>query len=304
LIHYVEKGHGKPILFLHGNPTWSYIWRNVLPCVAQKTGRRAIAIDLLGMGRSDKPVLDYTPQLHTGILSKFIRALDLEDVILVGHDWGGAIMTGYAVDHPGKVDGLIFLETFAWKLEFSDFGFIEPIIRLARSPQGQDLMVNNKTWYVENLIKPGVLNQAFFTDEVFARYLEPFPTPESRTAMAKFPLLIPVLGDPQTLRVSLDYFAHIEVKRAVLREKALLLIRATPGSLVSDLSFNKFQSFASKLPGFDIREFGPGIHPLQEDNPAKVVALISDWVREKGLAGRHHGCGPAAHRCADDFVDR
>jgi haloalkane dehalogenase len=287
-IHYVEEGRhsDKPIIFIHGNPTWSYIWRNIIPGVAKKTHRRVIAIDLLGMGRSDKPVLDYTPQLHTEILRKFIEKLGLDNIILVGHDWGGAIMTGYAVNYPWKVEGLVFMETFAWKFEASDFGIFEPIFRLARSPEGQDLLVNHPTWYVDNLIKPGVLNTTFFTDEVFSRYLEPFPTPESRTAMAKFPLLIPFLGDPQTLQVSLDYFNDIEVKRAVLANKEFLLIRGNPGTLISDLSFNKFQAFASVLPNFEIKDFGPGLHPLQEDNPAKVVCLISNWIWEKELSGR------------------
>ena len=156
-IHYIEEGRGKPILFLHGNPTWSYIWRNIIPGVAKGTKRRVIALDLLGFGKSDKPDLDYTPQMHRDIVSKFIHKLRLHDVILVGHDWGGPIMTGYAVKEPWNVEGLAFVDSFAWKMEYSDFGFIEPIMRLSRTEIGQDLLLNDRTWFVENLIKPGVL---------------------------------------------------------------------------------------------------------------------------------------------------
>ena len=129
------------------------LWRNVLPGVAKKTHRRVIAIDLLGFGRSDKPDLDYTPQLHVDVLRKFIEALGLSDVVLVGHDWGGAIAVGYAVNNPWKVEGLVIFEFAAWKIAYSDFGPLESFLRLPRSPEGRDLIVNDPTWFVERRAK-------------------------------------------------------------------------------------------------------------------------------------------------------
>jgi len=286
-IHYVEEGRGKPIIFVHGNPTWSYIWRNVLKGVAENTNRRVIALDLLGMGKSDKPNLNYTPQLHRKVLKRFIRKLGLRDVILVGHDWGGPIMTGYAVKNSWNVEGLIFVDSFAWKMEYSDFGFIEPIMRLSRTPEGQDLLLNDPSWFAENLIKPGVLNQDFFTDEILNNYLEPFKQPGSRTAMAKFPRLIPIIDDPDSLPVSLRYFDHIEKNLWSLSHTPLVWIKGTPGSLLSAESFDKFEKLREQLPQAEVLEFGPGIHPLMEDNPKKIVELISDWVSYNGLNGRH-----------------
>ena len=280
-IHYVEEGKGKPIVFIHGNPTWSYIWRNVLKGVALKTNRRVIAIDLLGMGLSDKPKLDYTPQIHRAVLTKFIRKLKLKDVFLVGHDWGGPIMTGYAVRNPANVKGLIYVDSFAWKMEYSDFGFIEPIIRLSRTAEGQDLMLNDRSWYAENLIKPGVLNQEFFTDEILENYLKPFAEPGSRTAMAKFPLLIPIIDDPNSIQESLSYFDNIEHNLWSLSFTPMVWVKGTPGSLLSDESFDKFERLRRRLPHVEILEFGPGIHPLMEDNPRRVVDLVSKWVNEK-----------------------
>lgn len=286
-IHYVEEGHGKPILFVHGNPTWSYIWRNVFPCVAHATGRRAVAIDLLGLGKSDKPNLDYTLQLHERILTKFIDRLHLDDVILVGQDWGGPLMTHYAVDHPRNVEALVLLETFAWKLQYSDFGFFAPFVQLGRSPAGQDLLVNNPTWFVENFIQLGVIHQENFTEEVFQSYLQRLPTPESRVAMAKFPKLIPITDDPDTLQSSLDFFTEIENGLRRLRHADVLIAKADPGNLISADSWNKVLAFQAQLPQTEIREVGPGVHPVQEDSPKGISRVISRWICDKGLGKRH-----------------
>lgn len=288
-IHYVEKGHGKPVLFIHGNPTWSYIWRNIFPQVAKSTKRRAIAVDLLGLGRSDKPQLDYTVQLHERILTKFIKKLGLKDVILVGQDWGGPLMTHYAVHHPDNVDGLILLETFAWKLHYADFGYFAPYVQFARSPEGQNLMINDPTWFVENFIKLGVINKEHFTDEVFQSYLQVLPTPQSRVAMAKFPRLIPIVDDPNTLQSSLDFFTEIENGLHRLRHVAVLIVKAEPGNLISADSWGKVEAFRAQLPQTDIRSMGPGVHPVQEDNPDSIASVMSSWIWEKGLGGRQHG---------------
>src|SRR5688500_13925507 len=88
-IHYIEAGRGEPIVFIHGNPTSSYVWRNVLSEVARLTGKRCIAIDLLGFGGSDKPKVRYTGGLHAAIVAGFIKSLQLQNVILVAEDWGG-----------------------------------------------------------------------------------------------------------------------------------------------------------------------------------------------------------------------
>jgi haloalkane dehalogenase len=89
-IHYIEEGNGQPVLFIHGNPTSSYVYRNVIPAVAEATNRRCLAIDLLGFGKSDKPTnIDYTLPLFTEIISSFIEELRLRDIILVAEDWGG-----------------------------------------------------------------------------------------------------------------------------------------------------------------------------------------------------------------------
>src|SRR5258705_12192099 len=95
-IHYVEQGQGEPILFLHGNPTSSYLWRNIIPAVANGSGRRAIAVDLLGFGKSEKPDgIEYSLKLHAEIVSGVIQNLNLKNLILVADDWGGPLAAYY-----------------------------------------------------------------------------------------------------------------------------------------------------------------------------------------------------------------
>ena len=146
-----------------------------------------------------------------------------------------------------------------------------------------------------NLIRPAILNQQFLTAEVLARYLEPFPTPSSRTAMVKFFEMNPYMDDPKTPQASLDYFDDIDAKRVALLNKALLLIRADPGFVISEMTFHRFRTFASVLPGFEIRTFGPGLHFLQEENPTKLVKLISDWAWAHGLTLRHDAKSTQSH---------
>ena len=105
---YLEVGQGKPVVYIHGNPTSSYLWRNVMPYAAKE--HRNIAIDLIGMGASDKPDIAYSFADHYRYVSGFIEALGLKQVTLVGHDWGAALAWEYARRNPGNVSGLAFME--------------------------------------------------------------------------------------------------------------------------------------------------------------------------------------------------
>jgi len=107
-MHYVETGEGDPIIFLHGNPTSSYLWRNILPFSARYG--RSIAVDLIGMGQSDKPDINYTFDDHYAYLKTFINHLGLNNITLVVHDWGAALGFNYARQHPNKVKAIAFME--------------------------------------------------------------------------------------------------------------------------------------------------------------------------------------------------
>ena len=118
-IHYVEEGTGDPILFLHGNPTSCYLWRNVMPHLASDA--RCLAMDLVGMGRSDKPALDYRLVDHARYVDKFIAALGLERLTLVLHDWGSALGFHYARRHEANVKGVAFMEAIVRPLTWDEW---------------------------------------------------------------------------------------------------------------------------------------------------------------------------------------
>ena len=118
-MHYVESGEGRPFLFLHGNPTSSYLWRNITPHLDSHC--RCIAVDLIGMGKSDKPDLDYTFLDHYRYLKCFIDKLDLKDIILVVHDWGSGLGFHYSVEHPDNIRGIVFMEAIVRPMKWSQF---------------------------------------------------------------------------------------------------------------------------------------------------------------------------------------
>ncbi len=109
-MHYVDEGEGPPFLFLHGNSTWSYMWRNVIPHLKQRG--RCIAPDLIGFGKSDKPDIPYRYFDHYAYIEEFINKLGLKDIVVVLHDWGGGLGFNYAMHHPEHIKGLVFIETF------------------------------------------------------------------------------------------------------------------------------------------------------------------------------------------------
>ena len=280
-IHYVEEGSGDPILFFHGNPTSSYLWRNVFPKVAKETGRRAIAFDLLGFGKSQKPTnIDYTLKLHAEIVEGFISNLKLKNLVLVGDDWGGSLATYYAIHHKENVQGLGLMETFLWPMTYQDD--FEPKLRtpfkMMRSPLG---FVFVQVFNI--MIKKLIPQHCPISKESLDYYINSFPTIRSRNAMGAFPKLLPVEGNP---KASFEFF--MEIQNALPRIKfPVLWIKATPGVIPSDdypPSLKKFEDVKKKIPHMVIKPFGTGHHFLAEENPEKVSQILVDWMKETRLA--------------------
>ncbi len=275
-IHYVETGVGDPVLFIHGNPTSSYLWRNVFPRVARDLGMRGIAIDLLGFGKSDKRnEVNYTIRLHADIVEAFIEKLDLKKVLLVLHDWGGPIGVSYAVNHPENVQGLALMETFVWPLAWKDFGRFTVVFRLLRSPLGY-VAAQVMNVFVNKILPNSVMRKENMTKEVMRHYREPFPTVSSRRAIGAFPKLLPIAGRPQES----DLFIEDVQKKLQGVKFPVLWIKATPGAIISKDTEYHLDILQKTLPQLIIRDFGPGMHYLPEDGPDRLVALITDWVRQ------------------------
>lgn len=288
-IHYIEEGWGDPILFIHGNPTWSYIWRNVLPVVARQSGRRGIAMDLLGFGRSDKPDVAYTAALHARIVEGFIKQLGLRNVVLVLQDWGGPLGTHYAVRHPGNVQGIALMETFLWHMLWDDFGKYRTGFKVVRSAAGYAL-IQVMNLFVNKLLPGAVLRKEHMTAEIMRRYREPFPTVASRRAIRMFPQLLPIECVP---RESADFIEDIQQRLSSLT-MPVLWIKANPGLIVTENTLYHLLLLRDRVRRLDVKDFGPGLHYLQEDNPGRLARLLLGWLDENRL-----GKGVVAPRPVD-----
>jgi haloalkane dehalogenase len=275
-IHYVEEGSGAPVLFFHGNPTSSYVWRNVLSPVARATGRRTIAFDLLGFGKSAKPSnVEYTLRLHADVVRGLIASLGLRDVVLVGEDWGGPLAAYYAIHHRTNVRGLALQESFLWPMTWEDdFAphFRTPF-RLMRSPLG---FVFNQV--LNMMTKKLIPENCPISTESLDYYVASNPTIRSRRAMAAFPRLLPVDGEP---KASYDFFMEIQNALESI-PFPVLWVKATPGTVPSDdypRSLQRLEDVKRRIPRLVVKDFGPGHHFLAEENPARVAELLSDWIR-------------------------
>ncbi len=278
-IHYVEEGSGAPVLFVHGNPTWSYLWRNILPRVAAQTGRRGIALDLLGFGRSDKLERgEYTLEVHAAVLESFIEKLGLKDLVLVLHDWGGPLGMAYATRHPENVRAVVLMETFLWDAAWKDFGRFKPAFRLMRSPLGY-VLLQVMNLFVNRILPASVVNSDRMTPEVMNFYRAPFPSAASRRAIRAFPRLIPIKGRPEASKQFID-----EIDRNLpLFDRPALWIKASPGAIITKETEYRLVALGLRLPQLEVKEFEPGLHYLQEDDPQRLADMIAGWIRDHDL---------------------
>ena len=271
-IHYVEEGSGDPILFLHGQPTSSYLWRNIIPHVTSLG--RAIAPDLIGMGKSDKPDIEYSFFDHVKYVEGFIEKMGLKNITLVIHDWGSALGFYYAMRHPENLKGLAFMEAILAPIPSWD-GFPEEIkemFQAFRTPEvGWDLIVNQNI-FVEQVL-PGLVAREMSQAEM-DHYREPFIEPSSRKPVWRWPNEIPIAGDPP------EVVEAVSAYNQWLQQSDLpkLLFYGAPGILGSPQMVEWSIQNLKNLKTVDI---GPGIHFLQEDNPHLIGAELAEFY--KGL---------------------
>jgi haloalkane dehalogenase len=270
-MYYVEEGEGAPVLFLHGNPTSSYLWRNVIPHVSG--GARCIAPDLIGMGRSDKPDIDYRFFDHARYLEGFIEALGLGDVVLVLHDWGSGLGFDWARRHADRVRGLAFMEAILMPVPSWD-AFPEgarEMFQAFRTPEvGWDLIAKQNV-FVEQALPGSVVRK--LSDEEMDAYRAPFPDEASRKPVWRWPNEIPIEGEPA------DVAEVVGAYSAWLQETEVpkLLFAATPGALIPA---PVVEWARSALPNLEVVELGEGIHYVQEDHPEEIGRGIARWLAE------------------------
>jgi haloalkane dehalogenase len=268
-MHFIEEGEGDPVLFLHGNPTSSYLWRNIIPHL--KPHARCIAPDLIGMGKSDKPDLGYRFFDHAPHVDGFIEAMELENVTLVLHDWGSGLGFHYARRHAGNVKALAFMESIMRPSSWSGFpkdfklGF-----RLMRTPGIGWFMISVMNMFVKQIL-PQAMVRELSTDEK-AYYGAPFSTVSSRKPVRQWPLEIPIDGKPADMqKVVSDYSRWLQET-----ELPKLLFYASPGGIIEATTLAWCRE---NLPNLQTVDIGEGIHFVQEDNPHLIGEELANWYQ-------------------------
>ena len=258
---HLDEGEGPPVIFFHGEPTWSFLWRKVIPPVLD-AGFRCIAPDLPGFGRSDKPVeLDwYSYDRHAASVTPLLEELDVRDATVVVHDWGGPIGLRLAVEHPDRIARMVILDTglFTGQQRMSEAwiqfrNFVE---------RTEDLPVG---FLVRGACKrdPG--------DAVIAAYDAPYPSPESKAGARAFPLMLPTSPEMPGAEAGQRV---LEALRGDERRKLILWADSDPV-----LTPETGQRFAAAL-GTEVHHvIAEASHFLQEDAGPEIGRLIADWLQ-------------------------
>ncbi|NOY73823.1 MAG: haloalkane dehalogenase [Gammaproteobacteria bacterium] len=271
-IHYVEQGHGDPILFIHGNPTSSYLWRNIIPLVSDSG--RAIALDLVGMGKSSKPDIDYTFQDHYAYLEKFIETLGLENITLVIHDWGAALGFEYARRNENNVKGIAFMEGLL-PPRFPNYYDRLPqqtadFFQFLKDPILGRQFIIEQNGFIEQVL-PQAVNRSL-TEIEMTHYREPYQDQLSRKPMFVWPQEVPIEGQPKRNVKALN-----KIKKFMRKtDLPLLLLYAKPGiAVTSDI----VEAYIALIENLETVFVGQGFHYLQEDQPEAIGLAVADWMR-------------------------
>ncbi|NJD20878.1 MAG: alpha/beta fold hydrolase [Gemmatimonadetes bacterium] len=260
-VHYIDEGSGPPILFLHGNPTWSFLYRGIV--IRLRKRFRCIAVDLPGFGLSVRPEdYDYTPAEHASVVSALVRHLDLSGLTIMGHDWGGPIGMRVAVDEVPRVRALVMGNTWYWPLDawyVKTFAYV-----MASSPMQTQILRHN--FFVEKVMPAAVKYP--FADEVLDHYREALPTPKSRIGVAELP------------RQLIEAAPWLDELADDVREK----LSAVPVLLtwgIDDVAFPRhfMERFREDFDEVTIRRLDAK-HYIQEDAPGEVAQAIEEFLTE------------------------
>ncbi len=267
-LHYVEQGQGPVVLLLHGNPTSSYLWRNVIPHLSGQF--RVIAPDLIGMGQSGKPDIAYSLADHIRYVDAFISRLDLHDITLVLHGPGGAIGLDYLARQPENVRGVAFAEALVRPLSYDDFDpFSRYLFQQMRDPQNGPDLILAQNYFVERLIP--MLAGRWFSKTEMQAYRRPFLSPIDRRPILAWVRELPIDGHPSHShdRIARNY-------RALQRSDVpLLLLFARPGGVIGAGVRDQMRR---ELPHLQQIDLGTGLHYLPETHPRAFGASLAAWI--------------------------
>jgi haloalkane dehalogenase len=259
-MHYVDEGEGPPLLLLHGNPTWSFLYRELIRGLRDRF--RCIALDYPGFGLS-VPALGYgfTPAEHARVVEDVVIALDLHDAAMMVQDWGGPIGFAVAGRHPERFARFIIGNTWAWPVQRNPT--VWAFARMMGGPVGRRL-IQNRNIFVEAAL-PGGVKRVTLSPAVMAHYRGPFPTPASR---------FPVAVMPREILGSAPFLAGVEATLTRVADRPALIVWPD-----RDVAFGKRERrrWERVFPNHRTVELAGAGHYIQEDAPGEIVAAIRDW---------------------------
>lgn len=268
---YVEMGDGRPIVFQHGNPTSSYLWRNIMPTLAPLG--RCIAVDLIGMGDSDKLPKSgpdsYRYVDHRDYLFAAWEQLGIiDDVTFVLHDWGSALGFDWASQHPAMVRGIAYMEAIVCPLTWHDWPeSARDIFSAFRSDAGEG-MILDRNLFVERVLPGSIMRR--MSEAEMTVYRRPFETPgEDRRPTLTWPRQIPIDGEPRDVHRIVENYGEW----LATTETPKLFINARPGAILT----GRQRDFCRRFPN-QKEVTVPGLHFVQEDSPAEIAAAIFNWL--------------------------
>ncbi len=271
---YIDEGEGDPILFLHGQPTSSYLWRNIMPHLEGQG--RVIAPDLIGFGKSDQPDIDYTFLSHYPYVEGFIKKLGLTNITLVVHDWGSGLGLHYARLNAENIKAIITMESIIAPIipakSYADMREdVGNFFIMAQGPEGKKIIQEENAW-----LKDGGFLDAFILRpldaEALSVYQEPHKTVESRKQVYQWPREMPIGKKPR------EVYDIVTAYNKFLEEMDIpwLFFYATPGVLNPEAAADYWTARAKNIETVFI---GGGLHYVQEDEPYAIGRAISDFYR-------------------------
>jgi len=258
-VHYIDEGAGPPLLLLHGNPTWSFLYRDIVKGLRDRY--RCIAVDYPGFGLSSAaPGYGFTPAEHADVVEQLVLRLDLRDVTMMVQDWGGPIGFAVATQHPERFAAFVIGNTWAWPK--SDPG-TQLFSRLLGGPIGRRLIAN-RNLFVERILPAGARGRQL-SDAVMSAYRGPFPTPASRRPTAVF---------PREILTSRPFLADIEQRLPRLRDRPALIVWPTKDVAFRDRERRRWEQLFPDHRTVSLEGAG---HYIQEDAAEEIVTAIRDW---------------------------
>ncbi len=271
-IAYVDVGEGSPIVLLHGNPTSSFLWRNVIPEL--EASGRVIVPDLIGQGDSDKLPVEQGPERYNfetvyHYLDGLLATLDVkQDVTLVIHDWGSALGFHWARLHPDAVRGIAYMEGIVRPVTWEEWPeAARGIFQGFRSEKGEDLVLN-RNMFIEAVLPNSVIRS--LTDAEMSAYRAPFTPADDRQPTLNWPRQIPIAGEPvhmvELVQAYADFMAGAPFPK--------LFINAEPGSILTGAQREFCRSWPNQQ-----EVTVKGLHFIQEDSPVEIGRAVADWLK-------------------------